>query len=281
MIRLLKIEALKNFAYRPFKIFSILYFSILALLLFIGLIDINIGGFTLNLKDQGIYDFPELWNFTTWLVGLFKIFLGCIIVFSITQEFTNRMFKQNIIDGLSKKEFLTSKILTIISFSLISTLVVLLVSLGLGLTYSEETTSAVMFKEIYFIGTYFLKLITFFSFFMFLSILFRNAIFVFLGFFVWWIFENILTGIEFFTVLKNVKVEEQEALIAKTTFFTDYLPLGSMSNLVPNPAKRTTLAKMLGENVKMDFPTESVIMCVIYTAIFIGLSYWILKKRDW
>jgi hypothetical protein len=54
MIRLLKIEALKNFAYRPFKIFSILYFSILALLLFIGLIDINIGGFTLNLKDQGI-----------------------------------------------------------------------------------------------------------------------------------------------------------------------------------------------------------------------------------
>ena len=250
-------------------------------MLFIGLIDINIGGFTLNLKDQGIYDFPELWNFTTWLVGLFKIFLGCIIVFSITQEFTNRMFKQNIIDGLSKKEFLTSKILTIISFSLISTLVVFLVSLGLGLTYSEETTSAVMFKEIYFIGTYFLKLITFFSFFMFLSILFRNAIFVFLGFFVWWIFENILTGIEFFTVLKNVKVEEQEALIAKTTFFTDYLPLGSMSNLVPNPAKRTTLAKMLGENLKMEFPTESVIMCVIYTAVFIGLSYWILKKRDW
>ena len=174
-------------------------------MLFIGLIDINIGGFTLNLKDQGIYDFPELWNFTTWLVGLFKIFLGCIIVFSITQEFTNRKFKQNIIDGLSKKEFLTSKILTIISFSLISTLVVFLVSLGLVLTYSEETTSAVMFKEIYFIGTYFLKLITFFSFFMFLSILFRNAIFVFLGFFVWWIFENILTGIEFFTLLKKVK----------------------------------------------------------------------------
>jgi len=31
----------------------------------------------------------------------------------------------------------------------------------------------------------------------------------------------------------------------------------------------------------MEFPTESVIMCVIYTAVFIGLSYWILKKRDW
>lgn len=281
MIRLLKIEALKNFSYKPFKIFSILYFSILAILLFIGLIDINIGGFTLNLKDQGFYDFPELWNFTTWLVGLFKIFLGSIIVFSITQEFTNRMFKQNIIDGLSRKEFLTSKILTILVFSGVSTIVVFLVSLGLGLSYSEETSNAFIFKEIYFIGTYFLKLVTFFSFFMFMSILFRNAIFVFLGFFVWWFIENIITGIEYFTLFKNVKPEDQQALAANTTFFTDYLPLGSMSNLVPNPAKRTTLAKMFGENVQMEFPIESVVMCLIYTAIFIGLSYWILKKRDW
>jgi len=281
MIRLLKIEALKNFSYKPFKIFSILYFVILGLLLFIGLVDINIGGFELNLKDQGIYDFPELWHFTTWLVALFKIFLGCIIVFSITQEFTNRMFKQNIIDGLSKKEFLLSKVLTILIYSLISTIVVAIISYGLGMAYSEETGSNVVFNEVYFIGNYFLKLVTFFSFFMFLSILFRNAIFVFLSFFVWWVVESILKAIEFFLLVKNVKPEDQQLVSAKSFFITDYLPLSAMDRLIPNPAMRTSLAKMTGNEYKFDYPFDILFLCIAYSLLFIGLSYLILKKRDW
>jgi ABC-2 type transport system permease protein len=281
MIRLLKIEALKNFAYRPFKIFSILYFTILAFLLFIGLFNFSLFGFDINLKDQGFYDLPELWNFTTWLVGLFKIFLGSIIVFSITQEFTNRMFKQNIIDGLSRKEFITSKVLTILVFSFFSTLVVFLFSLGLGLAYSEESSNAVIFKEIYFIGTYFLKLVTFFSFLLFMSILFRNAIFAFLGFIIWWIIEVVITIAERAIHTVNIPMEEHGKVLESKFLFYKYLPFDSMASLVPAPWERTNLAKAFGKNVQMEFPTESVIMCVIYTAVFIGLSYWILKKRDW
>jgi ABC-type transport system involved in multi-copper enzyme maturation permease subunit len=215
------------------------------------------------------------------LVALFKIFLGCIIVFSITQEFTNRMFKQNIIDGLSKKEFLLSKVLTIVTYSLVSTVVVAIISYGLGMAYSEETSSTVVFKEIYFIGNYFLKLVTFFSFFMFLSILFRNAIFVFLSFFVWWVIESVLKGIEFFMLIKNVKPEEQQLVAAKSFFITDYLPLAAMDKLIPNPAMRTTLAKMTGSQFKYDYPFDILLTCIIYTLLFIGLSYLILKKRDW
>lgn len=281
MMRLIKIEALKNFSYRPFKVFSILYFAILALLLFIGLMDINVGGFTLNLRDQGIYDFPELWHFTTWLVGLFKIFLGFIIIYSVTQEFTHRMFKQNIIDGLSKKEFLISKVLTILMFSLVSTVVVFLVSLGLGLSYSEDTSSTVLFKEMFFIGNYLLKLVTFFSFLMFLSILLRNAIFVFLSFFVWWVIEAILTSLESFRTFKAGNIENLDSTIVRPTMISDYLPLETMSRLVPNPAKRTTIGKVFGESVPTEFPTGSVIMSLIYIAVFIGLSYWIMKRRDW
>ena len=102
MIRLLKLEYLKNLNYKPFKVFAVLYFIVLVALLFIGLVDFDLFGNKINLKEQGMYDFPGVWNFTTYIVGLLKIFLGCIFVFSICPEFSNMMFKQNLIDVLSR-----------------------------------------------------------------------------------------------------------------------------------------------------------------------------------
>ena len=166
-----------------------LFRSILIALLFIGLVDLDVFGATINLKQEGIYNFPEIWNFTTYIVALLKIFLGLIIVFSISQEFSNRMFKQNTIDGLSRKEFIASKLLTITVFTIVSTLIVFIITLFLGHTYSKSTDSEMVFKEIFFIGNYFVKLFTFFCFLMFLSILLRKSMFVFLGFFVYWIVE--------------------------------------------------------------------------------------------
>ncbi|MFC3161278.1 ABC transporter permease [Chryseobacterium arachidis] len=205
MIKLLKLEYYKNLNYRPFKIFTILYFAILIALLFIGLVDFDLFGGTINLKEQGIYNFPEIWNFTTWIVGLLKIFLGLIIVFSISQEFSDRMFKQNTIDGLSRKEFIGSKLLTISIFTIVSTVIVFAITMFLGYQYSNTTDSAKVFEEIFFIGNYFVKLFTFFCFLMFLSILLRKSVFVFLAFFVFWIVESILSAMETFVKVKECK----------------------------------------------------------------------------
>ena len=281
MNRLIKIEWLKNYNYKPFKIFTVLYFAILIVLLFIGLVNFDLFGKTINLKEQGIYNFPEIWNFTTYIVGLLKIFLGCIIIFSICQEFSNRMFKQNLIDGLSRKEFIISKLSTIVLFSLTSTILVFLITLYLGKTYSTNQDSTVVFKEIFFIGNYFLKLFTFFSFLMFLSVLLRKSIFVFLSFFVVWIVESIAKGIESFTVLHGLKGKEAMQAMTNHTFISDFLPLSSMSKLIPAPFTRTNLAKMLGMEYHFQYPTESLIACLVWCVIFIAGSYLILKKRDW
>jgi len=281
MIRLLKLEYLKNLNYNPFRIFAGLYFIVLILLLFIGLIDFDLAGLKVNLKEQGMYDFPGIWNFTTYIVGLLKIFLGCIIVFSICQEFSNRMFKQNIIDGLSREEFVASKLLTIFVFTGFSTLLVFIIAFILGKSYSTTQERDLIFKEIYFIFNYFLKLFTFFSFLMFLSVLFRKSIFVFLGFFMIWFVEGILSGIEKFSLMNNVAPKEQGRIMLDHVFLTDYLPLGSMSNLIPSPLVRTNMAKMFGMEFKFEYPIGSVIACVIWSVIFIAGSYWILKKKDW
>ncbi len=281
MIKLLKLEYYKNLNYRPFKVFTILYFVILIALLFIGLLDFEFMGGTVNLKEQGIYNFPEIWNFTTWIVALLKIFLGLIIVFSISQEFSNRMFKQNTIDGLSRTEFITSKLLIISVFTIVSTLIVLLITLFLGYQYSQTTESEKVFAEIFFIGNYFVKLFTFFCFLMFLSVLLRKSVFVFLALFVFWIVEGIASGLEVFTKVRGMQGPQRNEVLQNDFFISHLLPLESMSSLIPNPLARLNAAKMLGMKYEFHYPAESLMACLVWCAIFIAGSFWILKKRDW
>lgn len=281
MTKLLKLEYYKNLNYRPFKVFTILYFAILIALLFVGLVDFDLFGGTINLKEQGIYNFPEIWNFTTYIVGLLKIFLGLIIVFSISQEFSNRMFKQNTIDGLSRKEFITSKLLTISVFTIVSTVLVFAITMFLGYQYSNTTESAKVFEEIFFIGNYFVKLFTFFCFLMFLSVLLRKSIFVFLALFVFWVGEGILSAVEVFTKVRGLQGEQRNQVLQNDFFVTHLLPLESMSSLIPNPMMRLNMAKMMGMKYEFHYPTESLIACLFWCAIFIFGSYWILRRRDW
>ncbi|SUX45549.1 ABC transporter permease [Chryseobacterium indoltheticum] len=281
MMKLLKLEYYKNLNYTPFKVFTILYFAILVIFLCIGLIDLKLFGDTINLKEQGMYNFPEIWNFTTWTVALLKIFLGLIIVFSICQEFSNRMFKQNTIDGLSREEFIGSKLLTITIFNLISTIIVFAITLFLGLQYSTSTESSLVYKEMFFIGNYFLKLFAFFCFLMFLSILLRKSVFVFLAFFVIWVGESIIGGIESYSKLAGLKAAQRNEVLQNDFFFSKIFPLESMSNLIPNPMLRLNMAKALGLKYEFTYPTESLIACLIWCVLFIFGSYLILKKRDW
>jgi ABC-type transport system involved in multi-copper enzyme maturation permease subunit len=281
MIKLLKLEYYKNLNYRPFKIFTILYFAILIALLFIGLVDFDLFGGKINLKEQGIYNFPEIWNFTTYIVALLKIFLGLIIVFSISQEFSNRMFKQNTIDGLSRSEFISSKLLTISIFTIVSTVIVFAITMFLGYKYSNTTESAKVFEEIFFIGNYFVKLFTFFCFLMFLSVLLRKSVFVFLALFVFWVAEGILSGVEVFMKVRGLQEAQRNEVLQNDFFISHLLPLESMSSLIPSPLMRLNMAKMMGMKYEFHYPTESMIACLIWCGIFIIGSYWILRKRDW
>lgn len=281
MMKLLKLEYYKNLNYTPFKVFTIMYFAILVIFLFIGLADLELFGSTINLKEQGMYNFPEIWNFTTWTVALLKIFLGFIIVFSICQEFSNRMFKQNTIDGLSREEFVGSKLLTITVFTIISTVLVFGITLFLGLNYSTKTDSALIYEEMYFIGSYFLKLFTFFCFLMFLSILLRKSMFVFLAFFVLWVGEWILGMIETFSKVRGTQMAERNEILQNDFFVSKLLPLESMSSLIPNPMFRLNMAKALGLKYEFTYPVESIFVCLVWCGLFILGSYLILKKRDW
>jgi ABC-2 type transport system permease protein len=282
MKRLIRIEWLKNYSYFPVILFSSIYFGLVIGFTLMCAQTIPIFGISIKLLDQGFLNFPQIWNFLTYFAGLLKIFLGLIIIFTISNEFTSKMFKQNIIDGLSRKEFLFSKVLTIALLSLLSTVVVLVMGLILGFSFSKSTELNAIFKESYFVFGYFLKLFTFLTFLLFITVLLKRVVFVFLTFFIWWVFEVILTIMEYQSRVIEKFDTSGRNVTEKIQLITDCLPLNAMSKLVEEPFQRIRLIEsMTGGNFTFEIPYLAVLTSIAYSILFLYGTYFIMTKRDW
>ena len=145
MVRLLHIEFIKLWNNRASKVLITSYFILLTSIALIAAIKFDIGPVKFHLAEQGIFNFPYIWHFNTFVTAIFKLFLAIVIVSMMANEYSNKTIKQNLIDGLSKKEFIWSKFLTVVSFSAISTVFVFIVSMILGLIYSDYNELSIIF----------------------------------------------------------------------------------------------------------------------------------------
>ena len=277
MLRLLEIEYHKLRYSRSAKILVLTYFILITFIALIASIEFNLGAINFRVADQGIFNFPYIWHFNSYIAALLKLFLAIVIVSMMSNEYTNRTLKQNLIDGLSKKEFIASKFLTVTVFSLISTLFLFVVSLILGLSFSDFTEVSIIFSDMEYMIAYFVKLTGFFAFCMFLGILVKRSAFA-LGFlFIWWILESIVYGVLKWKIFRDSEIADN---IAR------FFPLESMSNLIKEPFSRLsavqTAATQIGSEIEKDYGIHwyQLIIVIIWTAIFVFLSYKLLKKRD-
>src|SRR5690606_20889818 len=67
-----------------------------------------------------IFDFVDIWQNMAWITFLFKYILAFMVIISICQEFSLRTVRQNMIDGLSRKEYIVSKVGLVAVLSLLS-----------------------------------------------------------------------------------------------------------------------------------------------------------------
>ena len=283
MIRLLSIELQKIWQNRASKILTIVYFLSLTLLATVALIEFDFGAFKFEAAKSGFFNFPYIWHFSTYIASWLKIFLAVIIVSMIANEYSYGTLKQNLIDGMSKKEFLLSKVYTIILFSIVSTVLVFIISLILGLKYSSFTEVSIIFSDLEYLFAYFLKHVAFFSFCLFLALLIKRSAFT-LGFiFVWFIGENVGHAILKYEILGYKAGDKNTAVI---DWVKDVLPLESMSNLIIEPFTRLNFVKSVTTTVGASFEKNydvqpiNIAIVLFWTTLFLFLSFYILKKRD-
>ena len=277
MVRLLDIELHKLKYSRSAKILITTYFILITFIALIATIEFNIGQVHFRVADQGIFNFPFIWHFNTYIAALLKLFLAIVIVSMMSNEYSNRTLKQNLIDGLSKKEFILSKFLTVVLFALVSTLFLFVVSLILGYSFSDFTELSIVFSDMEYLFAYFIKLTAFFSFCLFLGILVKRSAFA-LGFlFIWWVLENILNGILTWRIFRDSDIAEN---------IMQFFPLTAMSNLVIEPFSRLsfiqTAATQLGSEFEKDYGVHWYQLLIVmgWTFLFIFFSYRLLQKRD-
>jgi len=278
MLRLLNIEYHKLKHNKASKFLIFIYFGLLASIALIAAIKFDIGPLKFHLAKEGVFEFPYIWHFNTYIAAIIKFFLLLVIVSMMANEYSYKTLKQNLIDGLSKKEFILSKFYTVVALAAISTLFIFIVSLILGLSYSYDKEIDIIFLDTSYLVAFFVKLVGFFSFGLFLGILIKRSAFAVGAMFVWLFLENILYGI------LRWKIASKETAQKIKNFF----PLESMQNLIKEPfsrfknvkalAKTNQVKDLIGKDYSVHF--SEILIVLVWTAIFIYLSYWLIKKRD-
>ena len=277
MKRLLSIELQKIWMNKASRILTLTYFILLSFIALIASIKFDIGFFKFHLAEMGIFNFPFIWHFNTYVAAWLKFFLAIVIVSMMANEYSYGTLKQNLIDGMSKKEFILSKFLTILVFAFASTVFVFLMSLLLGYSFSSYTEIGIVFSDLEYLVAFFVKLIGFFSFCLFLGILVKRSAFA-LGFLlVWSIAEGIVKGILVFKIFPDNKIAET---------ITQFFPLESMSNLIVMPFRRLSVVKNIGKQVGVDSTIDysvhfsTIVIVLVWASLFMLFSYKLLKKRD-
>lgn len=277
MKRLLSIELQKIWLNKASRVLTLTYFVLLSFIALIASIKFDLGIFKIHLAEMGIFNFPFIWHFNTYIAAWLKFFLAIVIVSMMANEYSYGTLKQNLIDGMSKKEFILSKFLTVILFAFCSTVFVFIMSLILGYSFSSYTEFSIVFLDMEYLLAFFVKLVGFFSFCLFLGILVKRSAFAIGFFLVWYIIENIVKGFLSFRLFPEGNLA---ANIEK------FLPLESISNLIIEPFSRLSVIKNIGtqigvNNIK-DYGVHysSILIVLVWTFIFMLLSYKLLKNRD-
>lgn len=272
MIRLLKIEWLKLRHYKAFWILSGMYA--------LGVILVCSGGMFLMefLKNKGadfegldptmlpLYDFPDIWQNITYIASYFKVILAFIIIISISNEATYRTLRQNIIDGLSNRDFLLSKFLLILTLSLFTAILLFATGLITGAVYSHVWGLKYILQSTEFLFAYALEVLTYLTFSLMIVLLIRKTGMVIVGLFMYTLmFEPALA-----VFLGNFP-HTPEFLRAIVPF----LPIKALNNLIHIPFQRYIFMEI------QDYVSLKETLIVLGWLIFnMAMSYFILKKKD-
>lgn len=273
MIRSLKLEWLKIRNYRVFWILTIMYL--------LALVVIASGGMFLLewLRDQGadfnginptilpIYDFPDIWQNTTYLATFTKVLLAFIVIISVNNDVTYRTLRQNIIDGISKKEFVLSKLIFIVAMAALS--VGLLFTLGFinGSIYSSVWGVEFIFDEMEFLLVFFYEVIIYCTLAFLLSLIIKKAGFVIVALFLYTLmFEPIAT-----VVMIN-RPYFQDTIIPDIAHF---FPIKALNNLITVPYQRYVFME-IEDNVSI----KALLIATAWFGFYLSSIFYILKKRD-
>lgn len=256
MLRLLRIEWTKIARYPGFWLILILSLGI-----YIGAVSV-MGHPDFEFPDstkpqvEGFLSFPMIWDIIGWLSYWFNLPLAIVVVLNISNEFSQRMLRQAIINGQSREEWMAGKIVFIALISFLALLVVIATTTFTGIYFGGIKRYYFFDHLDLFFGVW-LRTFSYLSLVMLISTLIRKPV-IALGF-------VILYG----AIIENILVATGNSP------WNEWYPLWSAVLLVPNP-----FAAFYGDSVPKLLDGEVLFRVIGYTATWLGLTYLFIRRRD-
>jgi len=275
MIKLLKIEVKKIFTYKIFWILFGLYFFFLACGILLAefmtnnMVDDMNRHMPIPFPHITIYYFPDIWQNLTFFASIrfVMIFPAIIVMILITNEFTFKTIRQNIINGMSKSEFLASKLQIILIMALLITVVLATGTFIIGVSHSGFNDMAILNKGIPYTIGFFVSILAFLIYAFFLAFMLRNtglsiAIFTLYSL----IIEPIVNGFL------------RSPFIFKNKIYS-YLPVSGAVSVTEYPAI-PILKRVTGIELQHGVAFTDCLIPVVYSILMIGIVYWVMSKKD-
>jgi ABC-type transport system involved in multi-copper enzyme maturation permease subunit len=257
MLNLLHIEYKKLIPYSTFWVIFGFFFIFIPIVFYgVGQIKIDI----LPIDFATLYKFPNVWNNITYIASWFNLFVGMLMVILVCNEFSFKTFRQHVIDGQSKADFIVSKILLMTSFALICTIYVFVVGLIFGTLSGGDGSFT---SHLNFLIVYFIQALGYMSVGLIIAVIIRSS------------------ALSLILFICSILVENMIRLLVPE-FIGQYFPMKIISNLTPLPIPEGVVVEQMKGSVLQEVMAlnTSLIFAVIYILFFWGISYFILKKKD-
>jgi ABC-type transport system involved in multi-copper enzyme maturation permease subunit len=265
MKRLFFIEWYKLKNHSPFWIFAGLHILILLLIFLSAKFFLDFlaskGEMINKAVDPAmvpVFVFPDIWHNMTYIAGFLKIIPAIYVIISVCNEISYGTMRQNIMNGLSRGEFMKSKFFLILILSLSVTLFLLVAGLTLGFIYTREIVMHYIIKYSGFLAAYFLQVTVYQLIAFLLALLIKRT--------------GLTMGL---LIIYTYIVEPIIVFRIKSGWIKGLFPLKAINNLIRFP-----FGRYMFRETQDYVAIQDLSIVLAYAVLFIFLIYLVLRKRD-
>lgn len=272
---LLKLEWMKMKNYTLFKVIAGFYLIFLPASLLITK-TWNTNSADIGFDVKSFLMFPSVWNYLAYTGNWIAYFVfGFLGVTLITNEFSDRTLRQNIISGMTRSSFFKAKVVFIAAISIVATLYFILMALAIGFFNTETIYWDKIWQESAIIVRYLMMCLSYLSFGLMLGMLMKRTALATIFYFIYVFFIELVWrwGVHY-QVVKNTG----NSTVIKTMHF---YPMNIVEDLTPTPLP--AMVQGMSEEFKFPIfltPTEALLGSIFYVLLFLYCCRLLLMKKD-
>jgi len=247
----------------------------MAIFFTLGVFAINYIVFTVNknivnnvpgagLVSFSPYNFSNTWQTTSYATGFILLLPALLLLMLFTNEYTFKTHRQNIIDGLSRSQFIHVKLMMALLFAMVATFLVAITALLFG--FASGTSFSL--HGIIFVGYFFLKALSYNLIAILFSVLVKRTGFAIGVFFIYMGSENIVS--QLLNIL-SIKLKKDHATDLGN--IGDYLPMNASDGLLEFP--ENAIKAMSKSIMPADYVWVEFVFALLYLVLF---YFWATKK---